>query len=217
MHSPRRSVRPSEAAETPRLSPSSARSPKRERIQDGKSPPTMSPSRVKRAQRAMSAASKRAARIGRGEAAEGLLHVEQADIVLAALADDDAVPPLVGIGHQPRGFLVELALQVLGIGRDPHRRIVAPRPEPGGRQIAQRLAEARAGLGQQDVVHVLALARREGEGGGGGIVLLRRARLGFEPQDLAEKGLRLVRARRPRGGRADGRRPPPIPRCDPRH
>ena len=58
-----------------------------------------------------------------------------------------------GIGNQPRGFLVELALQVLGIGRDPHRRIVAPRPEPGGRQIAQRLAEARAGLGQQDVVH----------------------------------------------------------------
>ena len=38
---------------------------------------------------------------------------------------------------------------------------------------------------------VLALARREGEGGGAGIVRLRRARLGFEPQDLAEKGLRL--------------------------
>ena len=57
MHSPRRSVRPSDCAVTPRLSPSSERSLNSDRIQEGKSPPTMSPSRVKRAQREISAAS----------------------------------------------------------------------------------------------------------------------------------------------------------------
>ena len=37
-------------------------------------------------------------------------------------------PPLLGIGHQPRRFLVELALQVLGVGRNPHRRMIARAP-----------------------------------------------------------------------------------------
>ena len=70
---------------------------------------------------------------------------------------------------EPRRFLIELALQVLGVGRDPHRRVVLPRPQIGGRQIAQRLAQPGAGFGQQDVVDLLPLARLEGKGRGAGI------------------------------------------------
>src|SRR5438477_7801006 len=90
----------------------------------------------------------RRARIAGAEPREGLLHVEQADIVLASLANDDALAALLWIGHDPLGFLVELALQVLGIGRYPYRCLVALGPQPGGREIAKRLAEPCARLGK---------------------------------------------------------------------
>ena len=56
------------------------------------------------------------ARIGGGEPAEHLLHVEKADIVFPALADDDFGLPLLRVFNKAGGFLVQLALQVLGVG-----------------------------------------------------------------------------------------------------
>ena len=61
----------------------------------------------------------------RGAAGEGALQrvfeVEQAEIILAALADDDPPRALLGIGEQLGPLGVELALQRLGEGRHPHR------------------------------------------------------------------------------------------------
>jgi hypothetical protein len=57
----------------------------------------------------------------RAQPPEGVLHVEQAQIIFPALADDDAPPALLGVGHQAARLLFELALQILGVGRDPHR------------------------------------------------------------------------------------------------
>ena len=116
MHSPRRSVRPSDDGDMVRVSPSKAISLNSGKSHDGKSPPTMSPSRLALAQRAISPASSAERGLAAAHPAEGFLHIEQADIVLAALADDDAVAPLGGIGDDALRLLVDLALQVLGVG-----------------------------------------------------------------------------------------------------
>ena len=68
---------------------------------------------------------------------------------------------LFRIGQEAHGFLIELALQVLGIGRKPHRPLVLLRPDPGRREIAQRLAKARSRFGQQDVVEGGGFTRRK--------------------------------------------------------
>ena len=44
----------------------------------------------------------------------------------------DAVTSLVGVGDEAGRLLIQLPLQILSIGRDPHRSIVAARPEIGG-------------------------------------------------------------------------------------
>ncbi len=95
--------------------------------------------------------------------------------------------PLLRIAHQPRGFLIELALQVFRVGRNPHRRVVLPRPEPGGRKIAQRFAKARSGFRQQNIVLAFLLPRLKGIGGGARIIFLLRPRLGKFPQHLVQK------------------------------
>ena len=95
--------------------------------------------------------------------------------------------PFLRIAHQPRGFLIELPLQVFRVGRNPHRRVVLPRPEPGGRKIAQRLAKARSGFRQQNIVLAFLLPWLEGIGGGARIIFLLRPRLGKFPQYLIQK------------------------------
>ena len=49
-----------------------------------------------------------------------VLEVEQAEVILAALANDDALRSFFGIGEQLGPLAVELALQRLGEGRHPH-------------------------------------------------------------------------------------------------
>ena len=90
----------------------------------------------------------RGARVGGGQPPEDFLHVEQADIVLAPLADDDLALPFLRVLDQARGFLIELALQVLGVGRDPHGGVVPAGPQKRRREIAQRLAQPRARFGE---------------------------------------------------------------------
>ncbi len=79
----------------------------------------------------------RSRRHARGRRAERVLQVQQAQVVLAALADHDALVPLGRVGEQMRQFGVDLALQVSGEGADPDAAVVLLRPQAGRRQVAR--------------------------------------------------------------------------------
>ena len=89
-----------------------------------------------------------------------VLEVEQAQIILAALADDDPPRPLGRVGDDPRAFRIELPLQRLGEGRHPHRAAGPLRPQRRRREIGQRLADPGPRFGEQHVGR----ARRLGRG-----------------------------------------------------
>ena len=57
-----------------------------------------------------------------------VLEVEQAQIILAPLADDDPLLALLRVGDDPRALGIELPLQRLGEGRHPHRPAAPARP-----------------------------------------------------------------------------------------
>ena len=96
-------------------------------------------------------------------ALQRVLQIEQAQVVLAALADDDARRGLgVGIGgKRARAFAAKLALQRLGVGRDPHSPARLLGPHRGGGEVAERLADPGPGLRQQQVRGLVARARTE--------------------------------------------------------
>ena len=133
--------------------------------------------------------------------ADRVLQVQQAQVVLAALAHDHALVALGRVGEQVRQFGVDLALQMAGEGADPHAAVVLLRPQAGRRQIAERLAGAGAGLRQHQMRIAAGLARREGGGGGAGIVRLARPLLGMRPQHRGEPRPRLGLRHRQRRGR----------------
>ncbi len=83
-----------------------------------------------------------------------------------------------GVGIEPLGLARQLALQRLGEGRDADaaRRLVDPLL--GGGEIAERLADAGAGLGDEHLRRVPAIARGEDRGGRAGVILLSGAALG---------------------------------------
>ena len=81
-------------------------------------------------------------------AARRILVIQQAEEILAALADHDAAALLRRVGIEPVEFAGDLALQVAGIGRDPDRALVLLGPQAGRRDIAEGLADAGAGLGE---------------------------------------------------------------------
>ena len=142
-----------------------------------------------------------------------LLEVQQAEIVLAALADHDPAALLGRIAVQAVELVVDLALQVAGVGGDPHRRAVLLRPQRRRRHVAQGLADAGAGLDQHDVGLVLLLARREGLAGRRGVVALGRPRLGHVGpgrDQLGEAQARLARLDRLAARRRRGRRLLPL-------
>ena len=84
-------------------------------------------------------------------ALQGVLEVEEAEVILAALADDDLLRSLFGIGEQFRPFAVELPLQRLGEGRNPHRAAGLLGPDRSWRKISERLADPGARFGEQQV------------------------------------------------------------------
>ena len=135
------------------------------------------------------------------QAACRLLVIQQAEIVLAPLADDGLLR-LAGAGRiEPVELAVDLMLQIAGIGADPDRAVIALGPEARGRDIAQRLAHAGAGLGQDELRLALAQPRREGRGDRRGIIGLLRARLGAFAQQLGQAPARLARLDRLAAGR----------------
>ncbi len=119
----------------------------------------------------------------------GLLEIEQAQIVFAALAH-----------HDPHA--VDLVLQVARVGRDPHGPVILLGPQARRREIAQRLADAGAGFREHDGGAVLACPRRERRRQGGGVVGLARPRFGVGAQQVGEPAPRLILLdRRVAGGR----------------
>ena len=74
--------------------------------------------------------------------------VEQAQVVLAALAHHDTPPPGLALGDEPVEFLVDLALQVPGVGADPHGATVLFRPQAGRCDVSKGLSHPRPRLRQ---------------------------------------------------------------------
>ena len=160
--------------------------------QPGRSPPWMSPSSVTSAQRAIRPSGMTEAG-ARPEVAvpQRILQVQQAQVVLAPLADDHAPVALGRIGKQMRQFGVDLALQVAGEGADPHAAVVLLRPQAGRRQIAERLAGSGAGLGQHEMRVAAGLARGERRRRGTGVVRLPRPLLRVRAQHVRQPRPRL--------------------------
>src|ERR1043166_4431040 len=113
MHSPRRSVMSRNGIEAARKA--------------GKPAPETSPSGVALTHRAVRPS---AALAGRKRVAfHAFLEIEQAEIVLAALAHHGLVVALGGIGIEPCDLLHDLTLQVAGVGGKPEARAVLLRPD----------------------------------------------------------------------------------------
>ena len=123
--------------------------------------------------------------------ADRVLQVQQAEVVLAALAHHDAPVALGRVGEQAGQLGVDLALQVAGEGADPDAAVVLLGPQAGGREVAERLAGAGAGLGQHQMRIAAGLARREGGRGGAGVVRLARPLLGVRAEHRGEPRPRL--------------------------
>ena len=134
-----------------------------------------------------------------------LLQVEQAQIVLAPLADDDAAAAFGRVREQAGELGVDLALQVLGVGADPDGGAVALGPQAGGRDIGEGLAGAGAGFGEDEGGVAGGAAGGEGGGGGAGVVGLARALFGAGAEHAGQAGAGLGGADGVAGGRR-GRR-----------
>ena len=85
--------------------------------------------------------------VGR-QPADGFFEVQQAKVVLPAFPDHRAQRFLRRVRIDPVKLAIQLALQIPGIGADPDGPVVPVRPETGRRQIALRLADPGARLGE---------------------------------------------------------------------
>ena len=94
--------------------------------------------------------------------ADRFLHVEQAEIVLAPLAQHDLLRLRLGLRVEPVELLVDLALEVARVRGEPDRALVALGPEAGRRDIAEGLADSGACFRQHHVGLLFRLHRVEG-------------------------------------------------------
>ena len=88
-----------------------------------------------------------------------------------------------------------------GEGGDPHRALIAFRPERGRGDVAQGFAGAGARLGEDQIGLSHRLTRGEGGGGGGGVIGLTGALLGALAQHLRQPMAGLGGGHRMGGGR----------------
>src|SRR6185503_16243627 len=77
-----------------------------------------------------------------------ILEIEQAEVILAALPNDDLPRPLLGIREQFGPLAVELALKRLGEGRDPYRPTRLLRPQRRRREVSESLADSGSRFGK---------------------------------------------------------------------
>ena len=103
-------------------------------------------------------------------APQRLLHVEQAEVVLAPLAQHHLLRLRPRLGVEPVELPVDLALQVAGEGGEPDRALVALRPEARRRDVAEGLADAGAGLRQHHAGMLLLVHGVEGGARSRGVV-----------------------------------------------
>ena len=119
-------------------------------------------------------------------AAQCLLHVEQAEVVLAPLAQHHLLRLDLGLRVEPVELLVDLALEVAREGGEPDRALVALGPEACRRDVAEGLADPGACFGQHHVGFLLRLDGVEGGAGGRGVVRLLGPGLGALAQQVRE-------------------------------
>ena len=79
------------------------------------------------------------------------LKIEQTEVVFPTLANDNFTGFFRRVGKQAVQFTVDLALQVLGIGTNPHRRFILFCPDRCRSNIAERLADACSGFCQDNI------------------------------------------------------------------
>ena len=136
-----------------------------------------------------------------------ILKVEQAEIILAPLADHGLFGADLGVGVEGVALALDLALEGAGIGGDPDGRTVGLGPERGRGEVAQGLTDAGASLSQHHARLAFPFAGLEGESGFGGEFCLGRA--GFVQsgggQELRQARGGLLRLER-FGARLAGRR-----------
>src|SRR5690606_31059219 len=113
----------------------------------------------------------------RPDAARGVIEIKQAEIVLAPLSDDDLPPTLLRVRKQAAEFAIDLMLKVPSISGDPDWGAILLRPDARGRDVAERLSDARSGFGDDEVRLVRSDARLEGGSDGRSVVGLTRPRL----------------------------------------
>src|SRR5690606_32636002 len=87
----------------------------------------------------------------RRAALQRLLEIEQAEIILPSSADNRLLRLLPRIKIEPVQLIVDLALEIFRVSRDPDGGAVLLRPEARGRDITERLARARARLGEDEI------------------------------------------------------------------
>ena len=154
-----------------------------------------------------------AARAGDGD---GVVEVEQAEIVLPPLAQHGLARLLGRVRIEPVEFAVDLVLQVAREGREPDRAAVLLRPQAGRRDVADGLAHAGARFGEHDIRRVLGEARHEGARRRRRVVRLFGALFGLLRHQGGQSGARFVGRDRPVARRRLGRPLGPFRQVAPR-
>lgn len=125
-----------------------------------------------------------------------LLEVQQAQVVLAALAQHHPVRLDPGIGIEPVQLAVDLMLQVAGKGGQPHGHVVLIRPQACGGDVAEGLADPGPGLGQDHQRRAFHVGWREGGGDRRRVVRLAGTGFRIAAQQGAETRARFGRLHR---------------------
>ncbi len=125
-----------------------------------------------------------------------VLVIQQAEKVFAPLANHDTAALLHRVGVEPVELAGDLALQVAGVGRNPHGALVFLGPDARRCDVAQGLADTRAGLGEHGLRLIRMLTRQKGIGDCRGVVGLLRPRLGVVAEQRGEAMARILGADR---------------------
>src|SRR3954451_17037869 len=124
--------------------------------------------------------------------AERVLVIQQAEEVLASLANHDFAPFECGIRIESVELAGDLGLQIAGVSRDPHGAPVLLRPEAGGGDVAERLPDTCPGCGKNRLGLVRLLARSKGGSDSRGVIALLRPPLSGPAEQLGEPRASLL-------------------------
>ena len=138
-------------------------------------------------------------------ALQGVLQVQQAQIIFASLAHHDLGLERFMVGVNALRFSYQLPLKRFGKGGNPNRAVSGGGPKACRGQIAKRLADACAGFCQQHMRFALAGARRENFGSSLGKIALALPRFSRPANERRQPLLHGVRLKRHDAWRGAGR------------